>query len=100
MITCLLNHDSTFASAYFPSLNIVLSILTLLTYRTQEEDDAPEGYFTSVEGNYIPSKWKQLYHFVQFGKAPAEWRTTFEDNDEIGAVDTESAAYMQPMSGR
>jgi hypothetical protein len=77
-----------------------LFFVSSLTYTTQEEEDAPEGYFTSVEGNFIPSQWKQLYHFVLFGKAPSEWRQIFEDDDEIGDVDTECAAYMQPMAGR
>jgi hypothetical protein len=44
-------------------------------------------------------QWEQLYHFIKFGKAPTEWRKTFEDDDEIGAVDTAAAGYMQPISG-
>ena len=65
----------------------------------EEEETAPDGYFTSDEGNLIPSEWEQLYHFVKFGKAPAEWRKTFEDDDEVGTVDTVAAGYLQPISG-
>jgi hypothetical protein len=65
----------------------------------EEEDTAPDGYFTSLEGNFIPSEWEQFYHFVKFGKAPAAWRKVFEDDDAIGTVDTAAAAYLQPISG-
>lgn len=65
-----------------------------------DDDNAPKGFFTTVEGNCIPLQWKQLYHYVKFGKLPAEWRQAFKSNDEIGTVDTEVAANLQPLSGK
>ena len=64
-----------------------------------DDDDAPEGFFTTIEGNLIPLRWKQLYHYIKFGKAPAEWRQVFENDEEIGTVGTEAAAYLQPLAG-
>ena len=65
-----------------------------------DDDDAPEGFFTTIEGNFIPLQWKQLYHYIKFGKAPAEWRQAFENDDEIGTAGTEAAAYLQPLAGK
>ena len=62
-------------------------------------DDAPDGYFTSFEGSFIPVEWEQFYHYCRFGRAPTEWRKVFEDDDSIGVANTESAGFIQPISG-
>ena len=66
----------------------------------EEDDTAPDGYFTTVKGNLIPSRWKALYFFLKFGKAPNEWKETFENDNEMGSVSKESAAYIQPIAGK
>ena len=67
---------------------------------SDDDDDAPEGFFTTIEGNFIPLWWEQLYHYIKFGKAPAEWRQSFENEDEIGTASTEAVAYLQPLAGK
>ena len=66
----------------------------------EEDDKAPEGYFTTAKGNLLPSRWKALYSFLEFGKAPKEWKKVFEDDEEMGTVSTVSAAYIQPIAGK
>ena len=66
----------------------------------ETQNDAPKGFFKSAYGNLISLRWKQFYHYVKFGKVPAEWRRTFEVDDDIGNFKTESAAMLQPVSGK
>ena len=37
-----------------------------------ESDCAPAGHFLTTKNNPIPNRWKGLYAFVEFGKAPQE----------------------------
>lgn len=57
-------------------------------------------YYTTVKGNLLPLRWKALYFFLKVGKAPSEWRETFEDGDEMGNVSKEAAAFLQPIAGK
>ena len=41
---------------------------------------------------------EQLYHYVKFEKAPAEWRKVFENDGEIRTIGTEAAAYLKPLA--
>ena len=65
----------------------------------KERNDGLDGYIRSEKGNLIPLECGHLLNFVQFGKAPPEWRKVFEDDIGIGSAMTATASYTEPHIG-
>ena len=95
-----LNHLRFLVQLEIPIIMKRTSYIVENTHIHNDDENIPKGFFTTIEENFIPLRWEQLYHYIKFGKAPAEQRQAFENDDEIGTAGTEAAAHLQPLAGK